>query len=88
VKPSVKRVGPPKLAPQMRHRSFMKTRLPDVSAARAGPEAPGNDSAANRASFWTCRHNFVLTGFLNAPAIDFDTVYDEAKGHAEAVSSP
>ncbi|MEO7159420.1 MAG: adenylosuccinate synthase [Polaromonas sp.] len=28
-------------------------------------------------------HNFVLTAFLNAPAIDFDTVYDEAMRHAE-----
>lgn len=28
-------------------------------------------------------HNFVLTGFLNAPSIDFDTVYDEAMQHAE-----
>ncbi|MDB5885772.1 MAG: Adenylosuccinate synthetase, partial [Polaromonas sp.] len=28
-------------------------------------------------------HNFVLTGFLNAPAIDFDTVYKEAMLHAE-----
>lgn len=28
-------------------------------------------------------HNFVLTGFLNAPAIDFDTVYNEAMLHAE-----
>jgi adenylosuccinate synthase len=28
-------------------------------------------------------HNFVLTGFLNAPAVDFDTVYDEAMRHAE-----
>ena len=28
-------------------------------------------------------HNFVLTGFLNSPAIDFDTVYDEAMRHAE-----
>ncbi len=28
-------------------------------------------------------HNFVLTGYLNAPAIDFDTVYEEAMRHAE-----
>ena len=28
-------------------------------------------------------HNFVLTGFLNAPAVDFDTVYSEAMKHAE-----
>ena len=28
-------------------------------------------------------HNFVLTGYLNAPAIDFDTVFDEAMRHAE-----
>jgi adenylosuccinate synthase len=28
-------------------------------------------------------HNFVLTGFLNAPAIDFDSVYTEAMRHAE-----
>ena len=28
-------------------------------------------------------HNFVLTGFLNAPAVDFDTVYNEAMLHAE-----
>ena len=28
-------------------------------------------------------HNFVLTGFLNAPAIDFDTVYAQAMQHAE-----
>ncbi len=28
-------------------------------------------------------HNFVLTNFLNAPAIDFDTVYNEAMRHAE-----
>ena len=28
-------------------------------------------------------HNFMLTGYLNAPAIDFDTVYDEAMRHAE-----
>jgi len=28
-------------------------------------------------------HNFVLTGYLNAPAIDFDTVYAEAMRHAE-----
>ena len=28
-------------------------------------------------------HNFMLTGFLNAPAIDFDTVHDEAMRHAE-----
>ena len=28
-------------------------------------------------------HNFVLTGYLNSPAIDFDTVYDEAMRHAE-----
>eukprot|EP01031_Cornospumella_fuschlensis_P041504 gene41504-50648_t len=28
-------------------------------------------------------HNFVLTGYLNAPAIDFDTVYNEAMRHAE-----
>ena len=28
-------------------------------------------------------HNFVLTVFLNAPSIDFDTVYDEAMQHAE-----
>src|SRR5659263_673733 len=28
-------------------------------------------------------HNFVLTGYLNAPAIDFDTVYLEAMRHAE-----
>ena len=28
-------------------------------------------------------HNFVLTGSLHAPAIDFDTVYDEAMRHAE-----
>ena len=28
-------------------------------------------------------HNFVLTGFLNAPAIDFETVYAEAMVHAE-----
>ncbi len=28
-------------------------------------------------------HNFVLTNFLHAPAIDFDTVYDEAMRHAE-----
>ena len=28
-------------------------------------------------------HNFVLTGFLNAPAIDFDPVYSEAMRHAE-----
>ena len=28
-------------------------------------------------------HNFVLTGFLNAPAIEFDAVYDEAMRHAE-----
>ena len=28
-------------------------------------------------------HNFVLTGYLYAPAIDFDTVYDEAMRHAE-----
>ena len=28
-------------------------------------------------------HNFMLTGFLHAPAIDFDTVYDEAMQHAE-----
>ena len=27
-------------------------------------------------------HNFVLTGYLNAPAIDFDTVYAEAMRHA------
>ena len=28
-------------------------------------------------------HNFVLTGYLHAPAIDFDTVYAEAMRHAE-----
>jgi adenylosuccinate synthase len=28
-------------------------------------------------------HNFVLTGYLHAPAIDFDTVFDEAMRHAE-----
>jgi len=28
-------------------------------------------------------HNFVLTGYLNAPAIDFDLVFDEAMRHAE-----
>ena len=28
-------------------------------------------------------HNFVLTGFLNAKAIDFDPVYSEAMRHAE-----
>jgi adenylosuccinate synthase len=28
-------------------------------------------------------HNFILTGFLNAPAVDFDTVYNEAMVHAE-----
>jgi len=28
-------------------------------------------------------HNFILTGYLNAPAIDFNTVYDEAMRHAE-----
>ena len=28
-------------------------------------------------------HNFVLTGYLNAPAIDFNAVYDEAMVHAE-----
>ena len=28
-------------------------------------------------------HNFVLTGYLNASAIDFDTVYEEAMRHAE-----
>ncbi|MBI2724700.1 MAG: adenylosuccinate synthase [Polaromonas sp.] len=28
-------------------------------------------------------HNFVLTNFLHAPAIDFDTVYNEAMRHAE-----
>ncbi|MES2412644.1 MAG: adenylosuccinate synthase [Pseudomonadota bacterium] len=28
-------------------------------------------------------HNFVLTNFLNAPAIDFDSVYSEAMRHAE-----
>ena len=28
-------------------------------------------------------HNFMLTGYLNAPAIDFNTVYDEAMRHAE-----
>ena len=28
-------------------------------------------------------HNFVLTGYLHAPAVDFDTVYDEAMRHAE-----
>ena len=28
-------------------------------------------------------HNFVLTGYLHAPAIDFDTVYNEAMLHAE-----
>ena len=28
-------------------------------------------------------HNFVLTGYLNAPAVDFDTVYEEAMRHAE-----
>ena len=28
-------------------------------------------------------HNFVLTGYLNAQAIDFDTVYEEAMRHAE-----
>jgi adenylosuccinate synthase len=28
-------------------------------------------------------HNFVLTGYLKSPAIDFDTVYAEAMRHAE-----
>lgn len=28
-------------------------------------------------------HNFVLTGYLNAPAIEFQPVYDEAMRHAE-----
>ncbi|MEO6973909.1 MAG: adenylosuccinate synthase [Rhodoferax sp.] len=28
-------------------------------------------------------HNFVLTEFLHAPAIDFDAVYDQAMRHAE-----
>ena len=28
-------------------------------------------------------HNFVLTGYLHAPAINFDSVYDEAMRHAE-----
>lgn len=28
-------------------------------------------------------HNFMLTGYLNAPAIDFNTVYDESMRHAE-----
>ena len=28
-------------------------------------------------------HNFVLTGYLNAPAVDFDSVYEEAMRHAE-----
>ncbi|MDO9357536.1 MAG: adenylosuccinate synthase, partial [Polaromonas sp.] len=28
-------------------------------------------------------HNYVLTGFLHAPAVDFDTVYAEAMRHAE-----
>ncbi len=28
-------------------------------------------------------HNYVLTGYLNAPAVDFDTVYAEAMRHAE-----
>lgn len=28
-------------------------------------------------------HNYVLTGFLNAPSIDFDSVYTEAMRHAE-----
>ncbi|WP_411883136.1 adenylosuccinate synthase [Polaromonas sp. YR568] len=28
-------------------------------------------------------HNFVLTGYLHAPAVDFDTVYAEAMRHAE-----
>ncbi len=28
-------------------------------------------------------HNFVLTGYLKAPAIDFDTVYAEAMRHAD-----
>jgi adenylosuccinate synthase len=28
-------------------------------------------------------HNFVLTGYLNAPAIDFDAVYGQAMLHAE-----
>ena len=28
-------------------------------------------------------HNFVLTGYLHAPAVDFDTVYNEAMRHAE-----
>jgi adenylosuccinate synthase len=30
-------------------------------------------------------HNFVLTGYLNAPAIDFETVYEEAMRHAEQI---
>ena len=28
-------------------------------------------------------HNFVLTGYLNAPAVEFQPVYDEAMRHAE-----
>ena len=31
-------------------------------------------------------HNFVLTGYLNAPAIDFELVFDEALRHAELLT--
>ena len=31
-------------------------------------------------------HNFVLTGFLGAPAVDFDSVYREAMRHAELLT--
>ncbi len=30
-------------------------------------------------------HNFVLTGFLHAPAVDYDQVFTEAMAHAEAL---
>jgi adenylosuccinate synthase len=30
-------------------------------------------------------HNHVLTQLLNAPAVDYQTVYDEAMRHAEFI---
>ena len=66
-----------------RHRPGLRGQDRAPRAARAGPEAP--ERFAEKLRTLLDLHNFLLTKFLNAPAVEFQPVFDECMRQAAII---
>jgi adenylosuccinate synthase len=66
-----------------RHRPGVRRQDRPPRPARAGLKHP--ERFAQKLKVLLTLHNHVLTQLLNAPAVDYQTVYDEAMRHAECI---